>query len=235
MSRPRRTRCSGKPRSQNSVRLGGYDGLRPAARQRHGVDAGISLSQKQMTKALSDISRDPVSHLINTHWHFDHGWKSLDRVRRRQDHRAREYPQASFARPTSGGLGLQFSPAGAERCSPACLLQRASEAFRTTSRGAYTGVASNSAAGRPRQGISTSTATGATSAPCSTIIRCCTRRVWSAISTSTERRRIWKKARSSRHSRSASLKFRSSFEVAPASGVRPAGYLCAFSVGPGSV
>ncbi|MBB3313343.1 hypothetical protein FHT78_005135 [Rhizobium sp. BK196] len=94
-----------------------------------------------MTKALSDISRDPVSHLINTHWHFDHGWKSLDRVRRRQDHRAREYPQASFARPTSGGLGLQFSPAGAERCSPACLLQRASEAFRTTSRGAYTGVA----------------------------------------------------------------------------------------------
>jgi glyoxylase-like metal-dependent hydrolase (beta-lactamase superfamily II) len=36
------------------------------------VDAGISASQKQMTKALSDISADPVSHLINTHWHFDH-------------------------------------------------------------------------------------------------------------------------------------------------------------------
>ncbi len=36
------------------------------------VDAGISVSQKQMTKALSDISADPVSHLINTHWHFDH-------------------------------------------------------------------------------------------------------------------------------------------------------------------
>jgi glyoxylase-like metal-dependent hydrolase (beta-lactamase superfamily II) len=44
---------------------GGKDGLVM-------VDAGISVSQKQMTKALSDISPDPVSHLINTHWHFDH-------------------------------------------------------------------------------------------------------------------------------------------------------------------
>ncbi len=25
-----------------------------------------------MTKALADLGGDPVTHLINTHWHFDH-------------------------------------------------------------------------------------------------------------------------------------------------------------------
>jgi glyoxylase-like metal-dependent hydrolase (beta-lactamase superfamily II) len=25
-----------------------------------------------MTKALVDLSADPITHLINTHWHFDH-------------------------------------------------------------------------------------------------------------------------------------------------------------------
>ncbi|MGO7163879.1 MBL fold metallo-hydrolase, partial [Rhizobium johnstonii] len=49
----------------NIAVLGSKDGLVM-------VDAGISVSQKQMTKVLSDISPDPVSHLINTHWHFDH-------------------------------------------------------------------------------------------------------------------------------------------------------------------
>ncbi len=36
------------------------------------VDAGISVSREQMTKALASLSTDPVTHLINTHWHFDH-------------------------------------------------------------------------------------------------------------------------------------------------------------------
>jgi glyoxylase-like metal-dependent hydrolase (beta-lactamase superfamily II) len=36
------------------------------------VDAGISASRAQMTKALADLGPQPVSHLINTHWHFDH-------------------------------------------------------------------------------------------------------------------------------------------------------------------
>jgi glyoxylase-like metal-dependent hydrolase (beta-lactamase superfamily II) len=36
------------------------------------VDAGISVSRPQMTKALADLGGDPVTHLINTHWHFDH-------------------------------------------------------------------------------------------------------------------------------------------------------------------
>jgi glyoxylase-like metal-dependent hydrolase (beta-lactamase superfamily II) len=36
------------------------------------VDAGISVSRPQMTRALADLGAEPVTHLINTHWHFDH-------------------------------------------------------------------------------------------------------------------------------------------------------------------
>ncbi|WP_339083503.1 MBL fold metallo-hydrolase [Hyphomicrobium sp. ghe19] len=35
------------------------------------IDAGIRVSQSQMTKALDALSTDPITHLINTHWHFD--------------------------------------------------------------------------------------------------------------------------------------------------------------------
>lgn len=42
------------------------------------IDAGYSTSQPQITAALAAISSDPLRHLINTHWHFDHtdgnGW-----------------------------------------------------------------------------------------------------------------------------------------------------------------
>jgi len=36
------------------------------------VDAGITASRPRMTEALNSLSDDPVKHLINTHWHFDH-------------------------------------------------------------------------------------------------------------------------------------------------------------------
>jgi len=36
------------------------------------VDAGITASRPQLTDALSNLSSDPIKHLINTHWHFDH-------------------------------------------------------------------------------------------------------------------------------------------------------------------
>jgi len=36
------------------------------------VDAGIGVSRPQMTEALAALGADPVTHLINTHWHFDH-------------------------------------------------------------------------------------------------------------------------------------------------------------------
>src|SRR3979411_235266 len=36
------------------------------------IDAGISVARSPRNKALSDLGVDPVTHLINTHWHFDH-------------------------------------------------------------------------------------------------------------------------------------------------------------------
>jgi glyoxylase-like metal-dependent hydrolase (beta-lactamase superfamily II) len=36
------------------------------------VDAGIGVSRPQLTKALAGLGPEPVTHLINTHWHFDH-------------------------------------------------------------------------------------------------------------------------------------------------------------------
>ena len=36
------------------------------------IDAGIGVSRPQITKALAQLGTDPVTHLINTHWHFDH-------------------------------------------------------------------------------------------------------------------------------------------------------------------
>jgi glyoxylase-like metal-dependent hydrolase (beta-lactamase superfamily II) len=36
------------------------------------VDAGITASRPLITKALASLSDDPVKHLINSHWHFDH-------------------------------------------------------------------------------------------------------------------------------------------------------------------
>jgi glyoxylase-like metal-dependent hydrolase (beta-lactamase superfamily II) len=36
------------------------------------IDAGIGVSRRQITKALADLGADPVTHLVNTHWHFDH-------------------------------------------------------------------------------------------------------------------------------------------------------------------
>ena len=36
------------------------------------IDAGIRVSQANISKTLADLGADPVTHLINTHWHFDH-------------------------------------------------------------------------------------------------------------------------------------------------------------------
>ncbi len=36
------------------------------------IDAGIAVSRPQMTKALAALGAEPITHLINTHWHFDH-------------------------------------------------------------------------------------------------------------------------------------------------------------------
>jgi glyoxylase-like metal-dependent hydrolase (beta-lactamase superfamily II) len=36
------------------------------------VDAGITASRSGITQALDSLSADPIKHLINSHWHFDH-------------------------------------------------------------------------------------------------------------------------------------------------------------------
>ncbi len=36
------------------------------------VDAGITGTKRQIIKAADSLSRDPITTLINTHWHFDH-------------------------------------------------------------------------------------------------------------------------------------------------------------------
>src|SRR5262245_3865071 len=36
------------------------------------IDSGYSGTQRQIADALAGISGDPIKHLINTHWHFDH-------------------------------------------------------------------------------------------------------------------------------------------------------------------
>lgn len=36
------------------------------------IDAGIGVSRPQMTKALAALGDAPITHLVNSHWHFDH-------------------------------------------------------------------------------------------------------------------------------------------------------------------
>jgi len=36
------------------------------------VDAGITASRPHILEALSSLGKEPVRHVINTHWHFDH-------------------------------------------------------------------------------------------------------------------------------------------------------------------
>src|ERR1700731_3468534 len=36
------------------------------------IDAGIAVSRPQMMRSLTDLGADPITHLVNTHWHFDH-------------------------------------------------------------------------------------------------------------------------------------------------------------------
>jgi glyoxylase-like metal-dependent hydrolase (beta-lactamase superfamily II) len=36
------------------------------------IDAGIGVSRPQVSKALAELGAEPITHLVNTHWHFDH-------------------------------------------------------------------------------------------------------------------------------------------------------------------
>jgi glyoxylase-like metal-dependent hydrolase (beta-lactamase superfamily II) len=51
---------------------GGNIAVLPGADGKIIVDSGYSTSRPQITEALNALSADRVTHLINTHWHFDH-------------------------------------------------------------------------------------------------------------------------------------------------------------------
>jgi glyoxylase-like metal-dependent hydrolase (beta-lactamase superfamily II) len=51
---------------------GGNIAVLPGPQGKLLVDSGFSTSQPQITEALAAISADPIQHLIDTHWHFDH-------------------------------------------------------------------------------------------------------------------------------------------------------------------
>ena len=51
---------------------GGNIAVLPGADGKLLIDAGIAVSQPRLTAALASISGDPIRHLVNTHWHFDH-------------------------------------------------------------------------------------------------------------------------------------------------------------------
>src|SRR6516164_8475621 len=36
------------------------------------IDAGFAVSRPRITPALDSLSADPITRLINTHWHVDH-------------------------------------------------------------------------------------------------------------------------------------------------------------------
>jgi glyoxylase-like metal-dependent hydrolase (beta-lactamase superfamily II) len=46
------------------------------------IDAGITPSRPRILEAVNSLSSDPIKHLINTHWHFDHSdgnaWLNLE-------------------------------------------------------------------------------------------------------------------------------------------------------------
>ena len=51
---------------------GGNIAVLPGPQGKLLVDSGISTSQPHIQEALAAISADPIQHLINTHWHYDH-------------------------------------------------------------------------------------------------------------------------------------------------------------------
>ncbi len=51
---------------------GGNIAVLPGAQGKLLVDAGYSTSRPQILEALNTLSADPLTHLIDTHWHFDH-------------------------------------------------------------------------------------------------------------------------------------------------------------------
>src|SRR5262249_50870244 len=54
------------------VGVGGNIAVLPGRDGKLLIDAGFAGARPQITDALAGISSEPIKHLINTHWHFDH-------------------------------------------------------------------------------------------------------------------------------------------------------------------
>jgi glyoxylase-like metal-dependent hydrolase (beta-lactamase superfamily II) len=63
------------------------------------IDAGITASRLRILEAANSLGRGPITHLINTHWHFDH--TDGNGCGRSRHSCTRKHTQASFNRPTS--------------------------------------------------------------------------------------------------------------------------------------
>lgn len=61
---------------RNQVRAlvgsGGNILVLPGSDGKISVDTGFATSRRQITEALAAISPEPLRHVIDTHWHFDH-------------------------------------------------------------------------------------------------------------------------------------------------------------------
>ncbi|MFL5288817.1 MAG: MBL fold metallo-hydrolase [Rhodopila sp.] len=51
---------------------GGNIAVLPGSDGKLFVDAGITATRPRILDAVNGLGRDPIKHLINTHWHFDH-------------------------------------------------------------------------------------------------------------------------------------------------------------------
>src|SRR6266446_10972146 len=72
-SRRRHTRLQGDWSSDVcSSDLGGNIAVLTGGDGKVLIDAGIGVSRPQISEALAALGTEPVTHLVNTHWHFDH-------------------------------------------------------------------------------------------------------------------------------------------------------------------
>ena len=51
---------------------GGYIGAFATKDAQFLVDAGISVSKEKLTRSLKSLSPGRITHVVNTHWHWDH-------------------------------------------------------------------------------------------------------------------------------------------------------------------
>ena len=90
------------------------------------IDAGIGVSRAQITKALAELGADPVTHLVNTHWHFDHAdgndWLHSAGAKIIAQENTRKHLCGGSA---CRGLGLQFPSTADRRNSQRSLCKRA--------------------------------------------------------------------------------------------------------------